>query len=253
MKVHRLSVLALFLLISLTALTFATVHPSTEPTAQDLVPINKTSGLQILQAKHVGNELKLSLKNNYAQRITAYALTIGDGFRITEDLVFAEPPVELGIRPQRTFERSFTLSADELTETVVLQAVVLEDKTGDGDPVICEDIQDNRLGQAVQIRRALRVLEKYADDTPDVEKANTEMVAALNRPEPETLAAIKDIRAISTRNRNGQEALSDNVKEGLIAGRNTVLTKLNEAKASPYKKDYLRRMRVYYETLLNRL
>lgn len=252
MRFLRLSVIATLLLISLTALVFTSTYPSPESATQDLAPINKTSGLQILKAKHVGNELRLSIKNNYAQTVTAYVLTIGT-FRITEDLVIAEPPAEFGIRPQQTFERSFTLSARQLTETVVLQAVVLEDKTGDGDPIIYEDIRDTRLGQAVQIKRALKVLEKYGSDTSDLESLSIEMSDALNRHESDTLEAIKKIRPIGTINRDSEQALSSCVKQGLSSARNDVLTKIDEAKAFPAKKDYLHKMKVYYETLLNRL
>lgn len=249
MRFLRLSVLALF---SLTALVFTTSSPSTKSAAQDFVPINKTSGLQILQAKHIGNELKLSLKNNYAQRVTAYVLTIGT-FRIAEDFFIAEPPTEFGIQPQQTFERSFTLSTRQLTETVTLQAAVLEDKTGDGDPVIYEDIRDTRLGQAVQIKRALKVLEKYVDDTPDLESLKAEMLDALSRHELDTLEAIRKIRPLGTINRDSEQALSSSVKQGLSAGRNDILTKIDEAKVVPSKKDYLQKVKVYYGTLLNRL
>lgn len=253
MRFLRLFVLAIFLLISLTALVFTTTRSSTKSATQDVVPINKTSGLQVLQAKLVGNELKLSIKNNYAQRVTAYVLAVGGEFRVTEDLIVAESPAQPGIRPQQSFERSFTLSSRRLNETVVLQAVVLEDKTGDGDPVSYEEILDTRLGQAVQIKRALKVLERYPDDTPDFEKMSTEMLAALDQPEVDTLETIKDIRPAGAINRTSQEVLSDNIKQGLTAGRNSVLNKINEAKNSPYKKEYLQRMKVYYEALLSRL
>ena len=110
------------------------------------------------------------------------------------------------------------------------------------------------MGQAVQIKRALKVLEKYAgDDWSDFEKVSTEIFAELNRSEADALEAIKEFRPAGTVNRERQEALSDNVKLGLTNGRSTVLAKIQEARDSPYQKDYLRRMKAYYETLLNRL
>jgi len=253
MRVLRLSVLAIFILTSVAAVVFTTTLRSTTPAAQDIVPINKTSGFQILQAKLVGNELKLSMKNNYAQRITAYVLTVGGEFRVIEDFIIAESPTEPGIRPQQTFDRSYTLSSRRLNEAIVLQAVLLGDKTGDGDAAIYEEVLDTRLGQAVQIKRALKVLEKYEDDTPDLEKMSTEMLAALDRPEVDTLETIKDFRRAGTRNDTTQVTLSDNVKGGLIAGRNQVLRKIEEAKVFPYKKHYLQRMKIYYEALVKRL
>ena len=252
MRFHRLSVLAILLLISLAAFVFTKNHPEPKAATQDLVPINKTQNVQILQANRAGNELALSIKNNYTQRITAFVLTIGR-FRITEDFVIAEAPNEVGIQPQQTFARTYPLPSDQAGETVVVQAVVLDDKTGDGDPIIYEDVRDTRLGQAVQIRRALKVFDKYTHDTPDVENLRTEILAAFDIPEPDTIKAIKDIRPVGTINRNSRQALSDSVNEGLAAGRSDVLRRIEEAKAARDKKESLLKIKAYYETLLVRL
>jgi hypothetical protein len=253
MRFHRLSVVAILLLTLLAVFVFTKTHPEPKAAPQEVVPINKTSGFRILQASRVGSELTLSIKNTYAKKITAFVLTAGNDFRITEDFITAEAPNEVGIQPQQTFTRTYPLPSDQSNPTVILQAVVLDDKTGDGDSVIFEDVRDTRLGHAVQVKRALKILERYAHETPNVDNLQTEMTTALNRPQLETLAAVKTIRPEGTINRKSPEALSGFVEEGLAAGRADVLRKLDEAKASRDKHDYLLKMKLYYETLLDRL
>ena len=253
MRFHRLSVLAIFLLISLAALVFTKTYPAPKPATQDLVLINKTSGFQILRAERVGNVLTLSVKNNYAQSITAFVLTVGNGFRITEDFATAESTDGVGIQPQQTFARKYPLPSNQATETVTLQAVVLDDKSGDGDAAIFEDIRDTRLGQAVQIKRALKVFEKYSSTRSDLENLKSEVRAELERPELDTLEAIREFHPVGTINRKSQQALSDCVKEGLAAGQEDILRKIDEAKVSPYEENSLQKIKGYYAALLKRL
>jgi hypothetical protein len=136
---------------------------------------------------------------------------------------------------------------------VTLQAVVLDDKSGDGDAAIFEDIRDTRLGQAVQIKRALKVLEKYSSDRADLENLKSEVRAELERPELDTLEAIKDLHSVGTINRKGQQALSDCVKEGLAAGQADILRRIDGAKVSPYNENSLLKIKGYYAALLKRL
>lgn len=253
MRFQRVHFFILVFLICATALVVTKTSPS-KPASQDDVPvINKTTGFQVVQVKRLDNGLALSLKNNYPRRITAFVLTVGDGFRITEDFITSEVSDEVGIQPQQTFERTYPLPTDKTTERIVLQAIVLDDKTGDGDAIIFEDIKDTRLAQAVQIRRSLKVLEKYLNDRSGVENLKTEMAAALDRPQSETLNALKEIRPIGTVNRKNAEALSHSVKAGLSAGREDVLRRLGEAKVFPYSNDFLLETKAHYEKLLKRL
>jgi hypothetical protein len=252
MRFHRLSVLAIFLLISLAALVFTKTYPAPKRATQDVVLINKTSGFTVLKAERFGNELTLSVKNNYGQSITAFVLTVGN-FRLTEDFATAESPDGVGIQPQRTFTRKYPLPFNQTTETVTLQAVVLDDKSGDGDSAIFEDIRDTRLGQAVQIKRALKVLEKYSSDRADLENLKSEVRAELERPELDTLQAIKDLHSVGTINRKSQQPLSDCVKEGLAAGQADILRRIDEARVSPYNENSLLKIKGYYAALLKRL
>ncbi len=89
--------------------------------------------------------------------MTAFVITIGNDFRITEDFITSEIPDKVGIKSQKIFEKTYPISATLRTAPVTLQAVVFEDKTGDGDPIIFEDLRDTHLGQAVQLKRFLKV------------------------------------------------------------------------------------------------
>ena len=263
MRSPRLYLLTLVLLLSASVLVFTRTDRSPKSRSDDYVAVvNKTSGFQVLQATRSGDQITLSLKNNYPHSITAFVLTFGKGFQITEDFIIAELPDEVGIQPHQIFERTYTLPLDQPNESIrtsptnpaiTLQAVVLADKSGDGDVNSFEDVRDTRLGQAVQVKRSLRVLEKYINNMLDAENLETEMRAELDRPDHETLKAIKEIRPVGTINRKISDPLSDSVKEGLAAARTDVLRRLGEAKVSNRRKDVLLETKVYYEKLLNRL
>ena len=263
MRSPRLYVLTtLALLLSYSVLVFAKTYRP-KPRSDEYVPIiNKTSGFQVLQATRSGDRVTLSLKNNYHLSITTFVLKFGKSLQITEDFIASEVSDEVGIQPQEIFEHTYTLSLDRTNgsnrtsttnPTITLQAVVLADKSGDGDVISLEEIRDNRLGQAVQVKRALRVLEKYINNMLDVEELETEMRAALDRLDHETLKAVKDIRPVGTMNRKSSDPLSDSVKEGMAVARSDVLRRLGEATESSRRKDVLLETKVYLEKLLNRL
>jgi hypothetical protein len=90
-------------------------------------------------------------------------------------------------------------------------------------------------------------------DRADLENLKSELRAELERPERDTLEAIKDLRPMGTINRKSQQPLSDYVKEGLAAGQADVLRRIDEAKVSPFKESSLFKMTGYYTVLLKRL
>lgn len=246
--------LVLLFLLSASVFVFTEIYRSPKSSSDDYVKlVNKTSAFQVIQAKRAGNELTLSLLNNYDQSITAFVLTIGKGFRIEEDFITSEASDDVGIQPQQTFERVYPIPSDAINAEITLQAVILADKSGDGDAIMFEDVRDTRVGRAVQIRRSLRVLEKYLNDYAGEANLINEMTAALDRPDRETIDAIKQIRPVGTINRKSSDALSDSVKAGLVAARTDVLRRLNEAKTSPSRIVLLLETKTYYEKLLNRL
>jgi hypothetical protein len=253
MRFRTLYVLALALLLSISAFVFTTTPPPKSLSHDaDVRIINKTSSFKVVRAERGTDTLTLGLQNNYSRRITAFVLTLGTGLRITEDFITSEVSDELGIRPQDTFQRTYRLPPDKATQDIILQAVVLDDKTGDGDPLVYEDIRDTRLGLAIQIKRSLKLLEKYTNED-DIENLKIELEAALDRPDTETLTELRAIHPIGTVNRTSQDPLSHFVKEGLSAGRADILRKTAGAKASRDKKDTLLKIKAYYEKLFTEL
>jgi len=226
--------------------------------ANNLVVANKTKAFQITEANLVDDGFTLSLKNNDGRRITAFAITVGKEFRITEDFIISEVSDEVGIQPQETFKHTYPLSLSQRLLKITLQAVVFDDKTGDGDPVIFEDIRDARLGQAVQFKRTLKLLEKYEDSLNgehggDTSKLKQNIEAALNGPERETLTLLRDLHPLGTINRKGKDSLSDFVREGLAAGKADVLRRMKEVEDSANSRDSLLKMTAYYRKLLERI
>lgn len=250
-------------LLALGLLVFSQSSPL-KATAQDdghnIVIANKTSAFHVIEAKRGKDSFTLTLKNNYGRRITAFVITIEKNFRITEDFISSELS-EVGIDSQGTFQRTYPLSSslqDQPSLDISIQSVVFDDKTGDGDPIIFEDIRDERLGRAVQVKRALKLLDKYLSSFNPHEGVNTgqlrnDIQAALNRPEPETFILLRELHPLGTINRKGTNTLSDFVLEGLAAGEADALRRIEDVEHSANRKDSLLKIADYYQKLLERI
>lgn len=252
----------LAIILSLAFLSFVKSLPFeaiSQDDADKIVVVNKTKAFQVIEAKRVDNKLNISLKNNYVRRITAFVIRIGKNFRITEELISSEVSDEIGIKSQETVHRTFPIPSDVQYEPflqITLHSIVLDDNTGDGDPVIFEDIRDARLGQAVQMRRALKLLDKYiplGDSPVNTWQLKQDLEAALDGPETETLALLRDQHPLGVINRHGTDSLSDFVKDGLARGKSDALRRLMEAEQSSSPRDSLLKMKASYQKILKRL
>lgn len=257
MRSHQLYIFGTILLLFLSVFVGARMSPSqTKEDPPGVTLINKTK-FEIVKVKRESNQLVFTFRNNYARRITAFTLTVGKNFRISEDHFSSEVAGEYGIKPHDTLERSFPIPSTSWNDPVVnatLQAVIFDDKTGDGDPVAFEDIRDNRLGQAVQIKRSLKVLEKYIQNgAPDIPRLGSELEVALNAPDAETLNQLRDLHPLGTINRTGKDPVSDRVKEGLHDAKVDARRRIDNAMRSLSPRDSLLEMKAHYEKLLQRL
>jgi len=221
----------------------------------DIKLTNKTN-LQVVKAKRDKNVLLLTLMNKYAKRVTAFAVTIGS-FRFTEDFVSNEVSDDFGINPNGSHERRIPIPSSNANDAVIhatLQAVIFEDKAGDGDPVVFEDMRDDRLGQAVQIKRSLKILERYVHlEKFDTSQLRSELESAWGATESETVADLRELRPLGTINRNGNGPLSTYVKDGLENAKADAKRRFDEAAQSPSKRDSLLRIKAHYQRLLKRL
>jgi hypothetical protein len=257
MRFPRFYALTVLVLLSVGAIVLTKSSSFKAVSNSDKVVVtNKTRAFQVIDAKRADETFTLALKNNYDRRITAFVITVGSSFRITEDFATSEVSDDVGIPSQETFERTYPLSSSVGPSlNITLQSVVFDDKSGDGDPVIFEDIRDTRLGQAVQINRALKLIEKHLNshDSNNTSKLKNDIEAALNGSEAETLILLRDLHPLGTINRKGEDSLSDFVKEGLEAAKTDVLRRMNEVDQSADSKGTLLKVTAYYKKLLERL
>ena len=182
-------------------------------------------------------------------------MTVGDDFRITEDFITSEIPDKVGIKPQKTFEKTYPLPATLRTMPVTLQALVFEDKTSDGDPVIVADGRDNHLGQAVHLKRVLKVFDKHVNGSlpPNTDNLRRDLETVLEGPETETLSIIRELHPTGSINRNGNGPVSGFVKQGLEAAKVDILRRTSEFESSGDTTVKLQKLKAYYEELLRRL
>jgi hypothetical protein len=260
MRSHRLYVFAVVVSLSVSAVLItkasrSKIIPQGPPAT--VAVLNKTSAFQVVKAERVHDKFTLSLKNNYGHRITAFVITIGKNFRITEDFIGSEVSDEVGIKSQETYERTYPIPSTQQFEPsldVTLQAVVLDNKTGDGDPIVFEEIRDTRLGQAIQIRRSLRLLDKYMYGPAryNNSKLKNDLEKALNAPDTETLTELRELHPLGLIDPKGQSSVNDFFRQGLAAGRNDVLKKLNEVEQSATGTETLLKMKAHFQKLLDR-
>jgi len=112
--------------------------------------------------------------------------------------------------------------------TVLLLAVMLKDGTEDGDARAAQQIKDQRLGQKLQIVRALRILEREGQSRKDLKTTKSDVFAALNTSDSETLVSLSELSPSRSDNQ-----LSDELKAGLRWGREKMLRKLDDLEKQP--------------------
>lgn len=224
----RRFVAPLMALIAIGLLTYTVAfNPSASASPQELTVISRTRGGEVLTAQVVDNEVRITLKNNHRDTITAFAIKLGDT-TIKEDFAFSG--VHFGIEPGDTFEKSYPLSASPTGEppTLYLLTVLLKNGTSDGNLKVAKEMEDVRLGEKIQVLRTLRILEKQGQLRKDLKTIKSDIEAALNAGEVETLITLKELQP--TRN---DSKLSDHVRNGLQWGRETLQQKLEAIEQLP--------------------
>lgn len=225
--------------------------------------INRTRSCEVMQAKRRNGQLVLSLRNGYTKRITAFSVSVGSSatslFFYKEDFIFSEATGEVGIKPNETHVPTIALPLSlhhTPSPRVTIQAVVLDDSTGDGSPLVFKDIKDERLGEAIQMKRAIDALQKREEigqlSAADVADFKRELTSAFDAPERETLAVLSAMRPTRSVNRDSG-LLSDALKEGLSNAKKAIMRSLTEAENAPSPTERLIKMKAHYEESLRRL
>ena len=140
--------------------------------------------------------------------------------------------MSLGIEPGNTFQKTYPLSASPVesdTPTLYLITVLLKDGTRDGTTKVAQEIEDERLGEKLQVLRTLRILEKEGALHRDLKAIKSEIAAALNADEAQTRIALTELQP-STRRDNKP---SDDLMNGLQVGREKMLQRFEVLEQLP--------------------
>jgi hypothetical protein len=137
------------------------------------------------------------------------------------------------ILPGQSIDRAIIIPPEFNTKAEIvfdLSAVIFEDNTSEGNPHLVRDIQENRLGQKIQLIKALSVIEK-ASRLSETEtyfywnkNAKQDFEIALNEPDIKHLEQLNDKSLIN----NERYKESEQFKLGVQAGKEDVLQKYQE-------------------------
>ena len=223
--IAALSVVAVIVLFAYTVL----LTPNGSASSQELNVISRTRGDEVLTAEILNNQLRIRLKNNHKDTITAFAI------RFTDTVIkadFAYSDVHFGIEPGDTFQKNYTVSASapgSEPPTVYLLTVLLKDGTKDGDSKVAQEIKDERLGEKIQILRTLRILEKEGPSVPELKTTKSDIAGALDTGELEVRKILNELEPTLPIDNK----LSDHLKNGLQVAREKMLRRFEVLEQLP--------------------
>lgn len=237
------------------AAVFAATHRSPQKPQARVAAISRTKAFEVLKAERVNYELTLTLKNRDVRRITAFSVSIGPEFSITKEWIFSEVGDDVGIKPQEVYSETYPLPRwpQETSYDVIVKAVVFDDGTGDGDILVYEDIKERRLGQAIQMRRALKMLGKVPNSgISNLDQLKADLNLALDASDSDTVKDLLELEPTGVINRHSSGPLSEILKIGLADGREMVLRRVSESDARNGLDNELLRIKQAYERVLRR-
>jgi len=219
---------------------------------------NNTKSFEVTSAIPSAEEVYLAFRNDYDKNVMLYVISCGDKktqTTVTEDFAFSEL-ADAGIPAHTVYERRISIcpSAEkEGNKSVVVEAVILEDGTGDGNPAVVQRVRDNRLGQRIQMERAVELMEKYlrlpsSKMSPEVGDLKLQVISKLNSSETDNQAALMELEPARQSN-----VLSEEMQAGLGTGKESVLRSFQDAEAAQNTREELLRIKEYYKRVLRRL
>lgn len=150
---HKLNLFPIILIL-LAGLATTSIWPAWayRNQGQSLLANNRTSGFQVVDMQVRGNQLQLSLRNNYSKNITAYTISVGN-VRAEEDFIYSNRV----IAPGEVYTVNTPISSSDPSTSIL--AVVFEDGTSDGEASVAAAIRDRRQGEKAQLTRILPLIE----------------------------------------------------------------------------------------------
>lgn len=267
-EITRLRKKLLFLLIPTLIGTIylgSTVLSSSPKKVYPSIKVNNlTKFCELLNVKYHQEHINYSFQNNGDKAVTAFLLTYridsSTVFTYKEDYAFSEG--DDVILPGRSVDRVIGIPPNPTGKPEIvfnLSAVIYEDNTYEGNPHIVRDIQDNRLGQKLELIKALPVIERVSR-LPETEinlywnkNAKQDLETALNEPDTSFLTQLSKKSLINERYNQSEE-----FKLGIQAGKEDVLQKYQELLAIQEKqgivalREGIHRLRNVYARMIAR-
>jgi hypothetical protein len=259
---------ALFaVVIALSCAAFLAVNALSKMRQQSGIRVtNKTQAISDEGTVIGSDDIRLKLRNNYNKDITAIVISIGH-FSFKEEFIYSETDKVLVLG--EIYDRDIPLPSSlkgRQDQELVIRAIVFADKTSEGDQKVISEIEEERLGEKVQIQRILPKL-KQALESPGVAQNNlmsgrfeSEIASALDASESDTLIALNALSPqIATIKRWPNGKISEHVNSGLKTGKEAGLHKLqriknNQQNQSPtFFQEELTRLIEHYEKVSRRL
>jgi hypothetical protein len=244
-----LAIISSLFVLSLFGISALTVKPSKAPQKAVVRTLNRTDSFFVIKATRDLDGLSITLKNDSAKTITAFSISPAKELTIIEEFVFAET-ADMGVKPHQEFSKTYGLPDSLQPQLVEINTLIFDDGTVEGDLSAARRIEDSRLGQQIQMRRAVKELQTYLKDrSPDFSQLKSNLMKALNASDNDTLSTILELKPARE---NATPQFSDSLREGLENGRQNVLRNVSQAESTGLADDLLR-LKATYERILSRL
>jgi hypothetical protein len=196
---------------------------------------NRTKTCQVISAEKHNGHVKVTIQNNNDKAITAYVLNsrIDPQTVFTFEEEFATSEGDNVILPGQVYEIVIGIPSSLNRQPEInlnLSAVVFEDKSSEGDENIIRNIEDNRLGEKMQLMKALPVLDKLSR-LSDTEigsywnkAAKHDLEVALNASDVESLIQMNKKSSSNKKTDIESEAFAAGAK----AGKESILREYQE-------------------------
>lgn len=245
LSIFCIPTVVLVLLIGISALSGNRSTTQQDPSLQIA---NRTRAFSVIKAERGPNEFSITLKNNSAKTITAFSISPSKGFTITEEFVLAETS-DFGIESNELFSKTYPTLNSIPPQSIEIKALIFDDGTAEGDAREVRQIEDSRLGQQIQLRRAVKELENFlAKHSGDVSEFKKELGNALDSSDDDTLNILAELKPSRV---TAAQPFSADLREGLSNGRQNVLRALSEAETNGSHESFLA-LKQNYERILRR-
>jgi hypothetical protein len=118
---------------------------------------NKVKLIEVISSEKTDKSVQLNIKNNSNKVIKAFVLQKNEGQKS-----FVQLSDENNLTPGKTHLETFRLLPSDTQQKASILAVVFEDNTGQGDPIVIQELLDMRLGEQIQNERIYGYLKKFS-------------------------------------------------------------------------------------------